>query len=353
MNLICASGNSLVEFLSDFRLLTADRLCYRHAMKRLELSDWPAMAAKLRRPYHAAYHAMYSSLYGAIVTDPVLMLVPMDDHLVHRGDGVFEALKLTGGRLYNLQAHLERLAHSASAIALSLPGSLAAIREIAIETVRAGGQRDGTLRIFVSRGPGGFSVNPYECPASQLYVVVTAAGTPFMLAHPEGARLRSSAVPAKTGGMAAIKNCNYVPNVLMKKEAIDAGVDFTVGFDERGCMTEGATENVGIVSDAGQLLFPCLDHILAGTTMLRVMALSKRLVTEGLLAGVGCGDIPKSAIATAREMLLTGTTINVAAAVSFDDRSVGDGKPGPVYRALSALLAEDMRGNTDLLTQVW
>ena len=322
-------------------------------MKRLELSDWPAIAAKLRRPCQAAYYAMYSSLYDAIVTDPALMLVPLDDHLVHRGDGVFEALKLTGGRLYNVHAHLERLEQSARAIALALPRSLAAIRDIAIETARASGHRDGTLRIFLSRGPGGFSVNPYECPASQLYIVVTAAGTPFMQTHPEGARLRSSAVPAKTGGMAAIKNCNYVPNVLMKKEAIDAGVDYTVGFDGRGCMTEGATENVGIVSDAGRLLFPCLENILAGTTMLRTMALAGQLVADGLLTGVECTDIQKPAIRAAREILLTGTTINVAAAISFDDRPVGDGRPGPVYRALSALLAEDMRGNPDLLTQVW
>lgn len=322
-------------------------------MKRLELSDWPAMAASLRRPHHAAFYAMYSSLYDAIVTDPVLMLVPLDDHLVHRGDGVFEAVKLTGGCLYNLRAHLERLDHSARAISLPLPRSLEAIRDIAVETVRAGGRQDGTLRIFVSRGPGGFSVNPYECPASQLYVVVTAVAAPFMQAHPAGARLRSSAVPAKTGGMAAIKNCNYVPNVLMKKEAIDAGVDFTVGFDERGRMTEGATENVGIVSDTGRLVFPCLEYILAGTTMLRVMAMAERLVSDGQLAGVGCADIPRPALITAREILLTGTTINVAAATSFDNRPVGDGKPGPVYRALSALLVEDMRSNTDLLTQVW
>jgi len=321
-------------------------------MKRLELSDWPAMAAGLRRPHQAAFYAMYSSLYDAIVTDPVLMLVPLDDHLVHRGDGVFEALKLIDGRYYNLQAHLERLEHSARAIGLPLPRPLAAIRDIAVETGRAGGRRDGTLRIFISRGPGGFSVNPYECPAPQLYVVVTAAGTPFMQAHPSGARLKSSAVPAKTGGMAAIKNCNYVPNVLMKKEALDAGVDFTVGFDERGCMTEGATENIGIVSDGGRLLFPSLDRILAGTTMLRVMALAERLVADGLITGVGNADIPKAALRSAREVLLTGTTINVTAAIALDGQPIGDGKPGPIYRALSAMLAEDMRRNTDLLTQV-
>ncbi len=321
-------------------------------MKRFELSDWPTLAAGLRGPHQGAYFAFYSSLYDGIVTDPALMLLPLDDHMVHRGDGVFEALKLVGGRLYNFDAHLERLARSAQAIALPLPRPLAEIKTIGIETARAGGRPDGTLRVFVARGPGGFSVNPYECPAPQLYVVVTAAGTPFMQAHPGGARLRTSLVPAKTGNMAAIKNCNYVPNMLMKKEAVDAGVDYTVGFDERACMTEGATENVGIVSADGRLLFPKLEHILAGTTMLRAMSLAERLVAEGQLAGVACADIRKADIRAAREVLLTGTTINVTAAVEFDGQPVGNGRPGPIYQALSTLLAEDMRCNTALLTDL-
>jgi branched-chain amino acid aminotransferase len=321
-------------------------------MKRFDLSDWPALAARLRQPYQGAYYAMYSSLYDGIVTDPVLMLLPMDDHMVHRGDGVFEALKLVDGRLYNLQAHLERLAQSAQAIALRLPRPLDVIRDVAVETARAGGRRDGTLRIFAARGPGGFSVNPYECPAVQLYVIVTAAGAPFMQAHPRGARVRSSAVPAKTGSMAAIKNCNYVPNVLMKKEAIDAGVDFTLGFDERGCLTEGATENVGIVAADGRLLFPRPERILAGTTMLRVIELAQELAAAGRLRGVACADIRHADLQAASELLLTGTTINVTAAVEFDGQPVGNGQPGPVWQALSELLMKDIHGNAALLTPV-
>lgn len=321
-------------------------------MKHFESTDWPLLAARLRRPYQAAYYAMYSSLYDGIVTDPALMLVPLDDHMVHRGDGVFEALKLVDGRLYNLDAHLERLQHSARGLGLPLPHPLPAIKTLAIETTRAARRRDGTLRLFVSRGPGGFGVSPYESPAPQLYIVVTAAGTPFMQTNPGGARARTSAVPPKTGLLAALKNCNYVPNVLMKKEAIDAGVDYTLGFDEQGCLTEGATENAGVVTADGRLIFPRLDHILAGTTMLRVAELAQRLVADGRLAGVAYADIRRDQLRAARELLLTGTTINVTAVTTFDDAPVGDGRPGPVYRALSALLDEDMRTNTALLTDV-
>lgn len=318
-------------------------------MKRFSVADFPDLANSLRRPFHANYFAMYSSVFDGIVTDPVLMMLPLDDHMVHRGDGVFEAFKAINGRIYNLQTHLDRLVQSAAGMALKLPVSESRLRDLVVETMRAGGQREATVRIFLSRGPGGFSVNPYEPPRCEVYVVVTALGTPFMRLHPEGARLQTSRIPAKPPALAGIKNCNYVPNMLMKKEAIDAGVDFTVGFDDRGFMTEGAVENVGIVSADGRLLFPKLDHILAGTTMLRVMALGEHI----LPGAVDVADITRDDLLAAREILLAGTTINVAAGVEFDDRPIADGKPGPIYRALGDLLDRDMRENTDLLTTVF
>jgi len=322
-------------------------------MERFDLTDFAKLAETLRRPFQTSYYAMYSSVYGGVVTDPVLMMLPMDDHMVHRGDGVFEAFKAVDGNIYNLQAHLDRLQESADGLALRMPVATGRLKEIVLATARAGGRRDGMIRVFVSRGPGGFSVNPYECPAAQLYVVVTAVATPFMRLHPEGARLRSSSVPAKSAGMAVIKNCNYAPNVLMKKEAVDSGVDYAVGFDENGFLTEGATENIGIVTADRRLLFPRLDRILHGTTMLRVMALAEQTARTGELTAVTFADVTRRDMLAAAEILITGTTINIAAAVELDGARIDDGRPGPVFRKLSGLLERDMQTNTALLTPVF
>jgi branched-chain amino acid aminotransferase len=319
-------------------------------MKQFTSSDWPTLAAALRRSYQDGYFAMYSSLFGGIVTDPALMILPIDDHMVHRGDGIFEAIKTVNGCIYNLQGHLDRLDQSARALFLTLPASRAELMAIIRETVRVAGKPDCMIRVFVSRGPGSFAVNPYDCPSPQLYVVVTSLGTPFMKLHPEGGRICTSRIAAKSAGMSHIKNCNYAPNVLMKKEAVDAGVNFAAGFDEQGFLTEGAIENMGIVTADQRLLFPKLDRILAGTTMLRVMELAETLTRSGILKTVAFADISRKDILVASEFLLTGTTINVAAGVEFDGRPIGTGKPGPVYRALESLLEEDMRGNITLLT---
>jgi len=74
--------------------------------------------------------------------------------------------------------------------------------------------------------------------------------------------VRTSHIPVKESFFAAIKNCNYLPNVLMKKEAVDINADFVVAFDARGFLAEGATENIGIVTKKKELLFPRLESIL-------------------------------------------------------------------------------------------
>lgn len=322
-------------------------------MKRFNISSFSEMAEGMRRSYHKKYLAMYSSVYGGIVTDPVLMMVPVDDHMVHRGDGIFEAFECINGRIYNMKAHMDRLECSASMLYHKLPGSLEDISRTVIETVRAGGRKNCSIRLFVSRGPGSFDANPYDCPDSQLYVVITSLEKSFMDHHSEGARVRTSNIPVKPRFFARVKSCNYLPNVLMKKEALDLGVDFVVTFDENGFLLESATANMGVRTKEKALLFPKLDGVLRGTTMMRVVELAEKLVESGDLAETGFTDISRDAILNAVELLITGTTVNITAVREFDGRPVGNGRPGPVYEKLSALLLDDMLHNSNLQTPVF
>ena len=320
-------------------------------MNRIDLSNYAAILAAHRRPYQANYFAMYSSLLDGVTVDPALMQLPIDDHLVHRGDGVFDACKCADGAIYNLDAHLARLERSAAAIGIRWPAGRADIRRLVVATAAVAGRPDAAIRVFLARGPGSFGVNPFDAPEPALYIVAHAQGAPFMDAHPAGATVRRSTVPVKPGGMAEIKNCNYLPNVLMKREAVEWGVDFVVGYDGAGHMTEGATENMGIVTRAGELLFPRLENILAGTTMLRAIELAAELTRSGELRAVGFRDLTEDDVRAAAELLIVGTTINVAAARAYEGRPVGDGRPGPVWRRLSALLDADIHSNAALRTE--
>ena len=315
--------------------------------------DFAEFCRANRPAYHAGYYAMYSSWWDGITTDPNLMVVPVDDHMVHRGDGLFETFKCVDGAIYNLAAHLDRLEGGARTIALELPWSRADFERIVGAVLRAGGRRDALVRVFVSRGPGGHSANPYECPRPLLMVLAIRLPPPFMELHPEGAKVGVSGVPHKDGFFAQVKSVNYLPNVLMKKQAVDAGLDFMLGFDKNGHMTELPTENFGIVTAGGVLRVPKPEHILLGTTMLRVLELARRqLVPAGVLAGVEEADVPRAELEQAAEMLVFGTTPNVTAVTEFAGRPVGDGRPGPVWRELSRIFEDDLR-NPEMLTSVW
>src|SRR5688500_19199970 len=77
----------------------------------------------LRARQAVNFWAFYSSQLGGVVTDPALMVIPFDDHMVHRGHGIFDTAALVGGKLYDLEAHLDRFLASATRSKLRLPGS--------------------------------------------------------------------------------------------------------------------------------------------------------------------------------------------------------------------------------------
>jgi branched-subunit amino acid aminotransferase/4-amino-4-deoxychorismate lyase len=305
-----------------------------------------------REPYHENYRAMYSTWYGGIVTDPALMMVPIDDHLVHRGDGIFEACKCIDWNIYALDRHLDRLEYSAKMASHPLRFSRSELIEKILATIRTGNLSDCSIRIFLSRGPGGFSPSPYECPESQLYVVVTTLKTPAEDKYERGVSLRSSVIPIKKDYFANIKSCNYLPNVLMRKEAEDAGVEFTVSIDEKGFLAEGPTENVGLVTRNREFLVPRFDRILRGITVGRVMELAESLIDSGDLAITAEADLTPEDGYDAAEMMMFGTSFDVLSVVNYDGHSIGDGRPGYFARKFVELLRNDLRNCEEMITPV-
>lgn len=279
-------------------------------------------------------------------------MIPVDDHLVHRGDGGFDFMRCVNGKLYQLDEHLQRLERTARGISLDLPPEYDHVRELIEATVVAGGERDCLIRVTLSRGPGSFSANPYDCPVSQLYINVIRFKPLSSDLYQHGVTLITSKLPIKTAFFANIKSCNYLPNALMKKEAIDAGALYAVALDERGFLAEGSTENIGVVGQDGVLKFPHFERTLSGITANRVVQLAKGLISEGVVKDVIFSDIPPEAAYDAGEVFLTGTSLNILPVVQYDNRRIGTGAPGPVYAALTDLLLKDMTQNHAVLTNI-
>lgn len=308
------------------------------ALKVLTQSDW---IEAQKRPENPPYLAMYSSLWQGVVTDPRLMLLPIDDHIVHRGDGVFEAIKVLKGKAYLLDEHLHRLEKSAQLISLPLPFAREEMKQIIAELSALTQQESLLLRLYVSRGPGGFSSNPYECPASVMYLVATQFFSYPESKYEQGVQIGRSEYRPKDSFFARIKSCNYLLNVLMKKESVDRGLDFTVGFSQEGHLTESSTENIVIVNKEGVLCRPQLHQILRGTTMMRLFDLAQEFVGEDLVGIQEC-HITEEDLLNAREVMMIGTTLDVMPVVSYEGKLIGDGAVGPLAKKLLARLQKDI-----------
>jgi 4-amino-4-deoxychorismate lyase len=306
-------------------------------------------ALRTRQP--VTYSAFYSSQLGGIVTDPALMVLPFDDHMVHRGHGIFDTAGLVNGKIYDLEAHLDRFLLSAERSRLRLPCSREEMRDIIVKTTAASGQREGSIRYWISSGPGSLELTPAAGAEPGFFVMIFGG-----LVYPErwlkeGARVMTTTYPIKAPIYAVTKATNYLPNVLMQMEAKAAGFDNGVFIDENGHVGESSNMNVAFVTRESVLAHPKFDHILACCTSIRLLELAQVLAQQGVLKAIELRDIPVAEARAAREMLLLGSSVKVAPIVQWDDHVIGDGKPGPVSKALLKLLDEDMQ-NSDRLIEV-
>jgi 4-amino-4-deoxychorismate lyase len=310
---------------------------------------------RLRQAVHPKavnFYAMYSSVLGGIVTDPAFMVLPLDDHMVHRGHAVFDTATLTHGMLYQLDPHLDRLLRSAEAARIPSPFSREQLRQIVLDTAAASHQQDGSVRYWLSAGPGGFALGPAECTASSFYVIIFKQEFYPQSYYTEGLKVVTSQIPIKPPFFARTKSTNYLPNVLVVLEAKDLGADNGVFIDQHGMVAESSNMNVAFVTKDRVFRHPPFEAILSGITIQRMLKLAERLVAQGDLKEIRLADISIDEGRQAAEMMLVGSSIKVAPVVQWDGKPIGDGKPGPVTRKLLQLWEEDTRMAKDQLVPV-
>lgn len=296
---------------------------------------------------------MYSSVVGGITTDPAGMVLPLDDHMVHRGHGVFDTAMIINGSvalnhislfqnlnyslfaqsfsalqpsryLYELDQHLDRILRSASMAKIPLPFDRETIRTILIQTVSVSGCKDGSLRYWLSAGLGDFLLSPSKCMESTLYAIVIQKD--FTI-NPTGVKVVTSSVPIKPPEFATVKSVNYLPNALSQMEADAKGAYAGIWVDNDGFVAEGPNMNVAFVVNGGEeLVMPRFDNVLSGCTAKRTLTLAEELVSKGLLKSVKVMDVRVEDGKKADEMMLLGSGVLIQPVIQWDGEFMGDGK---------------------------
>lgn len=289
--------------------------------------------------------SFYSADLGGIVTDPSLMLVPVDDHGFHRGHAVFDTCNVANGRAFGLTMHLDRLLRSAQQARVVDAESASeeyreSLRSIVLQTIAATGRRDDVfVRYWLTVGRGDFGIAPTNLEGGPSFYCVAHADS-HSAAEPRGVTACVVPTPLKPPFLATMKTTNYLLNAHVAMEAHDRGCQLGVQL-EGGHLAESAVSTIAIVDAAGTLRSPPAERILDSTTWRRTLALAKPLVASGMLTGIDRDSpIADAELRSAREILNLGGGW-VSPVVALDGKPVANGKPGPVFRALDPLIRAD------------
>lgn len=256
--------------------------------------------------------------------------IPVNDHGLLYGDGVFEGIRFYRRRAFRLQRHLQRLQLSARAIALEIPLSSDELTTVIERLIEAFADDDGYIRLMVTRGAGPLGLNPKSCAQPNVIAIADQLTMIDIGQQQAGARLIVSSVrrlPAD-GLDPRIKSLNYLNHILAKIEANHAGADEAILLNAQGRVAEGTADNVFIVRNGRLLTPPCSEGALEGITRELVLQLAQDNSIETSEQPLGVYDLY-----AADECFLTGTGAELIAVASIDCRALPS-CPGPVFQRL-------------------
>ena len=249
------------------------------------------------------------------------------DHGLLYGDGVFEGIRVYGGKVFLHEEHIARLYESALAIRLPIPMSTSEMIDAVEMTVKENGIVDGYIRLVVTRGGGSLGLDIRKTSDPQVIIIADTITLYPENIYKNGMQLiTASTIRNHPGALSArIKSLNYLNNILAKIEGIDAGSPEALMLNHKGEVAECSGDNIFIVKD-GVLKTPGPDAgILEGLTRNVVMTIARKSgheVKECVLL--------RHDIYIADECFLTGSAAEVVPVVSLDGRDIGEGTPGPV-----------------------
>jgi len=261
-------------------------------------------------------------------------LIPLYDHGLLYGDGVFEGIRAYNGRIFRMNDHMERLYDSAKAIMLQIPYSREELDGILLETVKRTGLDDAYVRLIVSRGVGDLGIDPRRCPKPSVYIIAGAIALYPPEKYQKGLRCTVASTRRNRPDCLnpQVKTLNYLNNIMAKIEAIQSGVDEAIMLNEAGQVAEATADNLWAVREGRLLTPPTHVGILEGITRKVLMEICDENGMPWQERNLVLHDLMR-----AEEIFLCGTGAELIPVVEIDGRPVGSGTPGAMFQRMLEL----------------
>lgn len=249
------------------------------------------------------------------------------DRGVTLSDGLFETMRVAGGKIFRFEQHLDRLLRGLETLEIAAPPRL---RQLVLRAVRETGAEEAGLRLTVTRGVGGAGL-PVEpgVPPTILVTLNPLPGFPAevyergLAAHVASGR-RNEHAPT-----AGLKTLAYVDAVVALLEARRAGAAEALWLDTEGHCSEASSSNLFVWTGNRLLTPPVSCGALPGITRAAVLELAGRLHLPAGEQAFGVAELRG-----ASEAFLTSSLRGVAPLVRVGDRRIGAGTPGETTRQI-------------------
>jgi branched-chain amino acid aminotransferase len=249
-------------------------------------------------------------------------IMPWDDAQIHvsahglqYGTGVFEGMRSydtpEGPAIFRLDAHMRRLKASAEHYEIDIPFSVEQLCEASLEVIRANGLENAYLRPIAFFDSYSFSVWPKDCPVTT--AIIAVPGRAYLQGGPE--------------------------NGVRVQEAIRKGYDEAILLNNLGDVAEGSGANLFVVRNGTVITNDKDASIVMGITRDSVIQIVRDLGLPIEIRPISVADVRE-----ADELFFSGTAVEVTPIKSVDDRTLGDGSPGPITRRIQSTYFDAVHG---------
>jgi branched-chain amino acid aminotransferase len=266
-------------------------------------------------------------------------------HTLHYGLGVFEGIRAyegkTGGAIFRLKEHIDRLYDSAHILMMEIPFKKEELMEACREVMKVNKLKHGYIRPLVFLGDGEMGLHAVNA------VRVGIAAWPWGTYLGEEGLKKGIRVKISSFARAHVnstlnkaKSCsNYANSILAKREALKGGYDEAILLDTEGYVAEATGENIFIVKNGVVKTTPSGAAILDGIT-----AQAVRVILKDQKIEVTEQKFTRDELYLADEVFLTGTAAEITPVREVDDRKIGAGKPGPITQKVQEIFFSIVRG---------
>jgi branched-chain amino acid aminotransferase len=282
--------------------------------------------------------------------------LPVIDHGILYGDGCFEGILISDGRIFLFKEHIERLWQSAAKIKIDIPYTREELVQHIVTTSRAvefePGER-GYIRLLMTRGMGDLGINPAKCVGATLFSLTSTIRLYPGEMYETGIELGLSRHVRRPDGSVldpTVKSNNYLNNVLALIEGTsERHMLESLILTREGFVAEATVDNLFLTRHHEgwqvnpsqiEVSTPRREYCLNGLTRAMVLRFCRE---AGYTVNEAADILTVDLIGPGRECFMTGTGAGVMPIVRVLGNPVGEGLPGPVTRDLVARVNEAQR----------